>query len=333
MIVPELGGFMAHHTEARFDEHDNMFLPPLRTLGFNPQLKLNDSLLAQSYIEAYDISYPEAILRIEDEVNELKQYLYNEGSYELNDIGTLYLNEDGRYAFEPCEAGILTPDLYGLSCFEMEKMTEAQAITEEEKPLAKEDASQVAANRIFSKPSVTTRENEDRKIICLRESTLRKAAAVFIGILVIISFAIPIGNHKQGNLLQSKIDTGILYNMMPKNITTGKIPVKPLSKKAENIETVKEKAPATISAVPTKKTSTTEYCIVLASKVSTKNAELYVNTLKEAGHTSARIYTKNKTNRVVYGHYPTESAAYNALNQLNGNSDFTDGWVMKITQD
>ena len=26
----------------------------------------------------------------------------------LNDIGTIILNEDGNYTFEPCEAGILT---------------------------------------------------------------------------------------------------------------------------------------------------------------------------------------------------------------------------------
>ena len=81
VIVPELGGFMAHHIDARYDEEEDMFLPPLRTLGFNPQLNINDSLLAQSYVEAYDISYPEALRRIEDEVNELKQHLENEGSY------------------------------------------------------------------------------------------------------------------------------------------------------------------------------------------------------------------------------------------------------------
>ena len=83
VIVPGLGGFMAHHVEARYEEDEQAFLPPLRTLGFNPQLKINDSLLAQSYIEAYDISYPEALQRIEDEVNELTQILQNEGRYEF----------------------------------------------------------------------------------------------------------------------------------------------------------------------------------------------------------------------------------------------------------
>ena len=114
VIVPGLGGFMAHHVEARYNEEEQRYLPPLRTLGFNPLLKLNDSLLAQSYIEAYDISYPEATRRIEEEVDELKQHLCNEGEYELKGIGTLRINDEGNYIFEPCEAGILTPDLYGL---------------------------------------------------------------------------------------------------------------------------------------------------------------------------------------------------------------------------
>ena len=83
---------------------------------------MNDSLLAQSYVEAYDISYPEAISRIDDEVRELKQHLENEGEYILNDIGVIRLNNDGNYEFEPCEAGILTPELYGLSSFELAKL-------------------------------------------------------------------------------------------------------------------------------------------------------------------------------------------------------------------
>lgn len=122
VIVPGLGGFMAHHVEARYDEEEQRYLPPLRTLGFNPLLKLNDSLLAQSYIEAYDISYPEATRRIEEEVDELKQHLCNEGEYELKGIGTLRINDEGNYIFEPCEAGILTPDLYGLHPFEIKRL-------------------------------------------------------------------------------------------------------------------------------------------------------------------------------------------------------------------
>ncbi|MDE5570793.1 MAG: hypothetical protein K2I86_01860, partial [Prevotella sp.] len=54
VIVPDFGGFMTHEVSARYDAEDRMFLPPLRTLGFNPQLRMNDSVLVQSYVEAYD---------------------------------------------------------------------------------------------------------------------------------------------------------------------------------------------------------------------------------------------------------------------------------------
>ncbi len=64
----------------------NMFLPPLRTVGFNPELTMNDSLLVLSYVETYDMSYPEALRRIEDEVAEICQTLENEEKYEVDNV-------------------------------------------------------------------------------------------------------------------------------------------------------------------------------------------------------------------------------------------------------
>lgn len=75
VVVPGLGGFVAHHIDARYDARDGVYLPPLRTLGFNQKLDMNDSLLAQSYVEAYDMSYPEAMRKIDEEVGELKSVL------------------------------------------------------------------------------------------------------------------------------------------------------------------------------------------------------------------------------------------------------------------
>ena len=89
VIVPHLGGFMAHHIPARYDEADHMFIPPIRTLGFNPQLTMSDSLLAQSYVDTYDLSFPEAVKRVEHEVQLLKERLEADGKVELPDLGTL----------------------------------------------------------------------------------------------------------------------------------------------------------------------------------------------------------------------------------------------------
>ena len=86
VIVPGFGGFMTHHTSAVYSDEEGIFLPPSRSLGFNPQLTINDSLLAQSYVEAYDISYPEALRRIEDDVNELRQNINNNGNCSFDNI-------------------------------------------------------------------------------------------------------------------------------------------------------------------------------------------------------------------------------------------------------
>ena len=74
---------------------------------------MNDSLLVQSYVDAYDLSYPEALQQIENEVEEIYQALGEEGVFELNDLGSLSRNSDGNLAFEPFESGILTPLYYG----------------------------------------------------------------------------------------------------------------------------------------------------------------------------------------------------------------------------
>ena len=94
MIVPDFGGFIAHHVEARYDADEKLWLPPFRTLGFNQQLRLNDSLLAQSYVDAYDMSYPDALRQIENEVEELKDILNAEerDASELPGIGEIAPN-------------------------------------------------------------------------------------------------------------------------------------------------------------------------------------------------------------------------------------------------
>ena len=231
VIVPGFGGFMAHHVDARYDGRDNMFLPPLRTVGFNPQLTMNDSLLALSYVETYDISYPEALRRIEDEVVEIRQSLENEGKFEIENIGMLFLNEDGNISFEPCEAGILTPDFYGLGGFDMlpiaqidngEQQNENQNVAmtvnlaKEEQPVKKEAEAPAAPanNSVF----IAEEEEEEEKaeFISIKKSWLRNMAAACIALIAFFTISTPLGSP---TIEKSQIDTGMLTRIMPKEIT------------------------------------------------------------------------------------------------------------------
>ena len=93
VIIPGFGGFTTQHVDSCYDESDQTFFPPKRTIGFNSQLKMNDSLLAQSYIEAFDLSYPDAVNRIENEVEMLWQHINDNNVLEMGTIGTFTKND------------------------------------------------------------------------------------------------------------------------------------------------------------------------------------------------------------------------------------------------
>lgn len=325
VIVPEFGGFMAQHTNARYSEVDNTFLPPIRTTGFNSQLKINDSLLAQSYVEAYDISYPEALRRIEQEVEEIRQILSTEGIFELRDIGTLRLNAAGNYEFEPCEAGLLTPSLYGLSSFEFETLESIQAKQIAE--AAKEQTSKIIdINENSNSTLFVDINDENNDSYTIRKSVIRNIAVACIALLTFLLIPSHLGNGTKSALSTSKIDTGLLYRIMPKDITTGNAEIEAATKKVLQ----KNEENKTVVAETNIPVAKEYYTIVLASKVSLNNAQQYTEKLKKNGYNEAEVYSSRGNTKVIYGNYSNKTDAQNALNKLNKNKEFADGWVTMV---
>ena len=344
VIVPDFGGFMAHHVDAHYDEDEGLFLPPQRTLGFNPQLKINDSLLAQSYVEAYDISYPEAVLRIEDEVNELKMHLQTKGFYELSSIGTLEFNENGNYVFTPCEAGILTPDLYGLCSFEMTPLKISAAPVPE---TVEEEEEEKKATQIFNinplerdvetteaEAEVEAEDEEEEDVVRIKFSWIRNAVAVAAILLAVFFAAMPTGKTEMMTRTISNINSNLFFGMMSKDTNTSKIEIskadiqKPTNKADTISKLEKIKTEPTVKAEPVKK----GYCIVLASQVSKRNAEMFIERLKAKGLDSAEIYVKQKAQsirRVVCGNFQTQEEAYNELRKIHKDEELKDAWVYK----
>lgn len=340
VIVPDLGGFVAHQVCSHYDEEEGVFLPPLRTLGFNPQLKLNDSLLAQSYVEAYDISYPEAVRRITDEVRELRQHLDNEGCYELSNIGKLYVNEEGNLAFEPCEAGILTPGLYGLSTFDFSILPTdmprpTASVAKRERPLPNEDhdkettVNNALKNIVVDSDSVfSNNDDDDERTIKIKVSTIRNAIIAAAAVVLLFVIATPLSNFSGTGVTISNLSTDLFTSMIPKDTSTGNLKVdvpKDSSAKSTNLKTNNVK-PA--QASPTiKGDSSSRYCIILASRITRKNAERFVGELKDAGITDAYTYIHNNVVRVAYGYFSTEREAQDSLAKLRGKNYFEQAWV------
>ena len=355
VIVPGFGGFMAHHVDAVYDEEERLFLPPSRTLGFNPKLHINDSLLVLSYVEAYDISYPDAIKRIEAEVSEMRQLINNQGFFELPDIGVILTNDEGNLEFEPCSAGILTPELYALSSFEcnkLSKLSEKQeetiptvgvAAPEAQKPVEEEPVKTVVVELQQEQQEVESEyEDYEDDVVTIKVSTLKKIAAVAVVLLVVVFAILPFGGYNYFDGLQKgSIDTGLLTKVMPKAQTTtpeelGAIKVingaavRIDRTEAENkvvAEAANPKASENVSKVEESKPV---FVIVLASRVTKNNAERYVSSLIKKGVKDARVIGASNGSKVICGKYSSESEAMNGVHELREmSSEFKDAWVME----
>lgn len=336
VIVPGFGGFVAHYCAATYAEDDSRFSPPKRTLGFNPQLTLNDSLLAQSYVEAYDISYPEAVLRIEAEVEDIIQSIDMYGLYDFQGIGIVSKTNDGRYEFEPCMAGLQTPSLYALSSYCVGE------IKEEEEPQSVQNmATAVMENEVENTEDYDDEDEYDEESglhISYRKLWYAAAAAVIFLLLPMAYNSLSVGRGSQtGNVIKSSVgDTGVeVASKLGKGLDTfvnSTASAKTTNDETQPKETTKESKKENAPKEETgKKQPAKTYSIVLASRVSKKGAESFVANLARKGLNEASIYKKGAMRQVLYGNYATEAEAKSNLSKLqHKDSSFEGTWVQKI---
>lgn len=335
VIVPGFGGFMAHHIAASYDEKSHIFLPPTRTVGFNPRLTMNDSVLAQDYVSCYDLSYPEALKRIESEVDEFRQMILGEdGGHELCGIGRLYALENGEYDFIPNDNGITTPATYGFQAFELDALPATESAPESAPAasaadIRKTEPSPFAAYSPIADAAPSPAHNEEEEAeqptlsINIPVKMLRHMAAACIVLFVMLSIPSRLGDASTGTTSQSAIDAKWLYKIMPKEMTSGK---------PESLVASEEAAQAKADGQADESDALPYYTIVLASRVSLKNAQHYVDKLHQQGMTEASVCRHNGFTKVIYRKFASCAEANSALSQLKADSSFADSWITEIKQ-
>ena len=197
VIVPGLGGFVAHYTPAMRVAEENVFLPPTRIIGFNPQLKMNDGLLVQSYMAVYDTDFSDATRIVEKEVAYIFTALHEEGKVDLPNIGELRYSIHGTYDFAPYDHKITTPYLYGLDSFEMQELAELK------KPYAELKKPYMEKTIRYSVPVVP--EDKKRRVeIKFNRSYLSNAVAMIAVVALFFFLSTPIENTEvvEGNYAQ-----------------------------------------------------------------------------------------------------------------------------------
>ena len=218
---------------------------------------MNDSLLVQSYVDAYELSYPEALAQIEKEVDEIYQALDEEGLFELNDLGSLSRNSEGNLEFEPFESGILTPLYYGLSSFNFTKF------------VAEKQSAATTIEVKTQKQGVVFVDDSDaankRLSISMRAVRNVAAAAVFLTAVFLVAFP---GSNRQGANDKQQIKSGVLYNIFDSDDT---------SNASQQLNTLTPTNQVSgVKLQQTTPTITSHYwAIVMASHVTESNARAF----------------------------------------------------------
>lgn len=329
VIVPGFGGFMAHNIPAKYDEQTQSYTPPMRIVGFNSQLTMNDSLLAQEYANIYNISFPDALRQIASDVDKLKQCIKEAKVYEFYGIGTFSLDAQSGIIFTPEKTGIMTPPLYALDPISIKYIENTVKpgnieIEEGQKPLNTDD-------NIDTQRSIS---------VNIPLHYIKQLVAACIAIVIMLTLPAKLGDSSKAHIGQSSMNASWVYEIMPKDITSGK-PEK-LSDIVNKDETDYTQSNSTNNSDDSRATAIgatrnditdTYYSIVLASRVSKKNAEEYVKKLHKKGMIGAMVHTSSKGNtKVIFKKFKTRRDAQNALSQITNDIEFEGSWITEIKE-
>ena len=342
VIVPGFGGFVAHYSPATRVKEENIFLPPTRTIGFNPQLKLNDGVLVQSYMSAYDTSFADASRIVEKEVNELIGLLHEEGKAHLDNIGEIHYNIYGNYEFVPYDYKITTPSLYGLDSFEIHELS---ALQQKKKVLI---------------PTYPEKEKKTFEI-SINRAYLRNAAAMIAAIVLFFAFSTPVENtdvqkNNYAQLLPSELfeqiekqsvaitpvyvkndaaqqakkfsaSSASTKTSSAKKHTTDKAKTsKPIA--VREVKVVKQETAAPAPAVKSQESANHPFHIIVAGGISLKDAEAIATQLKSKGFADAKALNTDDKVRVSISSFNNRDEATKQLLELRKNETYKNAWLL-----
>ena len=350
VIVPELGGFIAHYQSACYEEAEGVFMPPIRTIGFNPQLTMNDGLLTQSYMQAYHTDFPDASRTIARTVNKIKSTLYNEGVVNMQGIGELYYTIHKTYEFHPTPNGILSPSLYALDSFSISPLP---AQTEEKKIIQTTE----------SRPAQW--ENIPRRKYQIPH-WLSNAVAIAVAVILFFALSVPVENTyiDKGNYASLGTDclfdairsqsmaTVLTYNesldepqkkkeIVPVVVKTEKVaPTAPVSESkideeteipaketTKRPETKKKEETAKKQAKETSTTKRAKYHIIVSSLANTSDAQKFIKKYKQQGYDEVSVVEGNGRFRISLYNFADRSSAQEKLNELKKIDSFKEAWI------
>lgn len=289
VIIPGFGAFLAHRTSAYHDIEKNIFFPPKKRISFNAQLKENDGLLADYVAKAENLSYSEALAKVQVYAYSLETRILNGETILLDKIGSLSKNETSQIKFEPVTVTNYLTDSFGLASFQTTPVTR-EVLKQEVEALEEKAPIHITTAR--------------RTNTLLRYAAVGLLAIGLSGTLGFLHFKdIADYNFAQEQVAKKQVENTIQHATF----------------------TIDNPLPAvTLNAFKPKGS----YHLVAGAFRVEENAESRVKELREAGY-KARAIGENRfgLHQVVYGSYTDRTEALNDLRKIR-TSDNPNAWML-----
>lgn len=319
VIIPDFGGFVLNRENAYISE-TGVLVAPRVSVGFNPDLKYNDGLLAESYMNVYSISYNAACKKISDAVGRLNTILNFRQPVQIGNLGKLSLNSDNVLTFAPNNnLSLIYPETYGLSNLTIKRLIDVE----------------------IHETLVEAVNPRKAKRIAFRQILTGVGAAAAAAIIFFVS-STPIADNQSENLQMSGFLTPniniVNTNPISKVSNTATIAIDSAS------VSISEKVIATdtlsfnkAALTPNKdqeekivevKKENHKYFIIIGSPGNKKDAQTALQRLKNQGYASANIIESSDRARIYIASFNDKNQANQYLDTFRkDNPALSDAWL------
>ena len=301
VTLPGFGSFLTQTHPIKVNRFTGEFTPPSRTISFNRLIQENDGLLASYVAKREGVSYPDALVMIEKELQHWNRRLDRETMI-LPGIGEFSFNAENKLRFLPHGKINFDANAIGLTAFQR---------TPEKAQIR---AAAIVPPTPSSKPN-TSMENRKEPLAFTPEAQKeKKSSGMKYAIIGVVAVAVLGATYYLGNqYLESERlkSTELAQKRITKNVQEASFDLGAIAGLELNVPAVVETTEDTGVAVE----GGQFYSIIAGSFREQSNAERKLEELKAEGFEAAFAETSpDGLIRVAYGRFESKRDAYRLLN-------------------
>ena len=313
--MPGVGAFLAHRMPAYYNAAERVFMPPHRSLVFNPQVTVDDALLLSEYMEDGTMSYEEAGECLATDIEAMRRKLSETGILCFGDLGRFSMDIEGKISFTANENCIDDPYNYG-----------------------------------FEPLTIAPLKELKQKDIVIKRSNVSKYISAIAAAIVVIFVLIPLGNSFYNRDAQLSVAGFAPVEKSAHTVTA----IAPVNEAVCEIAPVEETVTAHIFTTPAESAPvidetpasevvaepvaqvveesveiieeiSKQYSIIVASTPNPDKAQLAITELSRKMQADYKVVQGDRRFRIAIESYSSEDDANAALERIQ--ATFSDAWV------